>query len=297
VRCLFRFETNMTVEVDEASDEPAAIAGGAGAAGPGSDATIARGGAVSLPPPVATTLSPAAQELQLIAALHRLGADLGEPVEWVRDGDRLLVSGPGLTAARKRQIQSALAMIPKVEWRDEEVAPLESRRTARELARSSARRTPGPLASMVESRAAGRLDLEPAIEEALDASDAMLARAHALRLLADRFRPAVESMLSEQEQAALSQIRRNHLLGMQASIERLAALIVIPFSVAEPALPWQTAIQEMFAGAQRADQLLNTAFAATGGDTAANVQALQLALSRLQAQTKSLLERTPGEQP
>jgi hypothetical protein len=296
-RCLFRFETNMTVEVDEAADEPAAVAGGDAAAGSSRTVPAAKDGAVSLPPPAGVTLAPAAQELQLIAALHRLGADLGEPVEWVREGARLLVSGSGLTAARKRQIQSALAMIPNVEWRDEEVAPAESRRGSRELARSTARRTPGPMASMVESRAAGRLDLEPAIEEALDASDAILARAHALRLLADRFRPAVESTLSEQEQSALSQIRRNHLLGMQSSLERLAALIDIPVSAAEAALPWQTAVQEMFAGAQRADQLLNTAFAATGGDTAANVQALQLALSRLQAQTKSLLERTPGEQP
>lgn len=294
VRCLFRFEKDMTVEVDEAADEPAAIAGRTSGPPPTAPEP-ARGGAVSLPPPAVTTLSPAGQELQLIAALHRLGADLGDPVEWVREGNRLLVSGSGLTAARKRQIQSAVALIPNVEWREEDVAPLESRRGSRELARSTARRTPGPLALMVENRAAGRLDPEAAREEALDASDAMLARMHALRLLADRFRPAVEASLTPEEKAALGQIRRNHLVALQGAVNRLESLIEMPAVAAEAALPWQTAVQEMFAGAQRSDQLLNTAFAATGGDSPANLEALQIALGRLQAQTRTLLERTPGE--
>lgn len=300
VRCSFRFDSNVTVEVDEAGDEPAAVAVAPGVApgvAPRDRGEVASGGAVNLRPPVVANLSNAAQELQLIAALHRLGADLGEPVEWTRDGARLVVSGAGLTATRKRQVQSALAVIPNVEWRDEEAGPMESGQASRELARSTARRTPGPLAAMVENRAAGRLDPEPAMEEVLDASDAVMARAHALRLLADRFRPAVESTLAEEEKAALSQIRRNHLVALRSAMERLASLIEIPVSAAEAALPWQTATQELFASAQRSDQLLNTAFAATGGDTAANAHALQVALARLRAQTMSLLERTPGELP
>ncbi|MBL8230863.1 MAG: zf-HC2 domain-containing protein [Bryobacterales bacterium] len=296
VRCSFRFDSNVTVEVDEAGDEPAPVAGTPGVT-PRDRGEAASGGAVNLRPPVAAQLSNAAQELQLIAALHRLGADLGEPVEWTRDGARLVVTGAGLTATRKRQVQSALAVIPNVEWSDEEAGPMEGGRASRELARSTARRTPGPLAAMVENRAAGRLDPEPALEEVLDASDAVMARAHALRLLADRFRPAVESTLAEEEKAALSQIRRNHLVALRSAMERLASLIEIPVSAAEAALPWQTATQELFASAQRSDQLLNTAFAATGGDTAANAHALQVALARLRAQTMSLLERTPGELP
>ena len=56
--------------------------------------------AVTVPAPSAS----AADQLQVVAALHDVGADLGDPVEVSRSGSEVLVSGVGITPARQQEI-------------------------------------------------------------------------------------------------------------------------------------------------------------------------------------------------
>ena len=54
------------------------------------------------------------EELQVVAALHRLGADLGEPIEITREGREVVVSGTAIGPARRQQIHAALDHLPNV---------------------------------------------------------------------------------------------------------------------------------------------------------------------------------------
>src|SRR5688500_14213386 len=53
-------------------------------------------------------------ELQVVAALHEIGADLGDPLEVKRSEGKVLVSGIGLPPSRQQEIQLALDSIPNV---------------------------------------------------------------------------------------------------------------------------------------------------------------------------------------
>ena len=54
------------------------------------------------------------EELRVLAALHEIGADLGDPVEVTRSGGRVLVSGVGVPPQRQHEIHRALDRIPNV---------------------------------------------------------------------------------------------------------------------------------------------------------------------------------------
>src|SRR5574340_570325 len=68
----------------------------------------------SAPPPAVEASASAGDELQVLAALHGLGADLGEPIEVTREGARIVVSGVGIAETRQQQIQQALDRMPRV---------------------------------------------------------------------------------------------------------------------------------------------------------------------------------------
>lgn len=52
------------------------------------------------------------RELAIVAQLHVLKADLGEPIELGRAGDRLTLTASGLDPDRTREITEALAQFP-----------------------------------------------------------------------------------------------------------------------------------------------------------------------------------------
>src|SRR5206468_2522183 len=53
-------------------------------------------------------------ELQVLSALHQIGADLGDPIEVKRSDGRVLVGGVGVSADRQKQIHSMLDGLPNV---------------------------------------------------------------------------------------------------------------------------------------------------------------------------------------
>ena len=70
-------------------------------------------------------------EVKVVAALHKLGADLGEPIEWTRDSKgRVIVTGTAIGGGRRGEIQAALSSIAGVQLKFEEG------RTAKNPARS-----------------------------------------------------------------------------------------------------------------------------------------------------------------
>jgi len=67
-------------------------------------------------PPAPSVAGPA-QELHVIAALHAIGADLGEAVQVTRRDGSLVVEATGLTTGRAQQVREAIAPIPGVNLR------------------------------------------------------------------------------------------------------------------------------------------------------------------------------------
>ena len=53
-------------------------------------------------------------ELQVLSALHQIGADLGDPIHVSLSADKVMVSGVGVAPQRQQVIQRTLESMPNV---------------------------------------------------------------------------------------------------------------------------------------------------------------------------------------
>jgi hypothetical protein len=269
VRETLRFRGE-TVEITEA--EPAVVS------------------AQQAPPPVAPSVQPGpdrnpgpSEELQVIAALHRIGADLGEPVEVSLNGGAVHVRGTGLSPQREQQVRAAVAGVPGVAVEFE-------RPTAEALQAGEGRKVAGVLGG--QSELASRLG-EEGINRVLDTSEAVTGRAYALQALSRRFPPGVEAQLADAERGVLATLRSEHVSALAARLDELELALApvlgeLPPSEAHNA-DWHTATSRLLTAAQRLDQLLNGMLAGSG-DISARVPDLAAALRRLDAEVRSYPE-------
>jgi hypothetical protein len=215
--------------------------------------------AVEPAPPAATI----ADELQVIARLHRLGADLGEPVEVRRESGMVMVTGIGIGAARQRQIESELHALPNVVVRFSQPPSIPEQAPAGPEPVPAA--APYPTAKLEKA-------LGERAGELLDVSDALMARVYAVRRLAQRFPEWEESQLGGEERRTLARLLQEHSSALRAratEIHDLLSPVLRPDTGAAaparpPALPsgWQPAAEELFGRARLLERLL---VAALGG--------------------------------
>ena len=190
-------------------------------------------------------------------------------MELDRDGSHMTVTGTGLTTVQKQQLRASLEKIPGVEVRFEDATP--SPRVAGAPADSS---TPAAVSSQLRLQAmlGGRESVEDFINRVLDASDAMMARVHALRGLAKAFPPAVESSLSSSDRAVLASLRTDHATALAGQLRELRTILKpilpaqLPRTERVQAANWQAGAQALFSAAQNLDQLLNRALAGSKAD-------------------------------
>ncbi len=254
------------VEISEAEPEPAARAPSAPSA------------PLVAPLPTAAPAAGAGRELRVLAALHAIGADLGEPVEVTRRGASVIVATTGLTSAREQQVRDAVAPIPGVTVRADapEAAPM-----------SSPAGAPTATAAGVRTQLEAVLG-EPGVNRILDASEAVMARVHALRGLSRRFPPAVEAQLADADRNVLASLRSEHVSGISAHLRALQSALApllpkLPPAPSPAAAPWQTHAARIFTAAQTVDHLLNRILAG-GEDYAQRAPELAEALRRLDAE-------------
>lgn len=225
-------------------------------------------GTVAFAPKTSASIS---DELQVLSALHQIGADLGDPIEVKRSGDRVLVSGVGVPAQRQQQIHSMLDALPHVSVNFANPAAVSSEAPATSAgaaASDSARSTPGSkVQTRLEQQLGGRAEFEKFSSQILDANETAMARAYALRLLAQRFPAATETELSPADRRELRAMAREHAasLGAQiAGIQRvlnpvLSSLGAAPAakSAADTAATWQPAAEDLFRSSRRVEVLLS----------------------------------------
>ena len=204
-----------------------------------------------------------AEELMVLAVLHELGADLGEPVEVAREGGRIAVTGFGVDPEIAAQIQQQLAGVPGVVVRlgDAPAGVVGPAGTAgRETAVEET-----PFEGRLAERLGGRTAFEQFSEGLLAVNEELMARVYALQRLARHFPPEKEAQLGPEDRAMLARIRRDHaapLAGLAAALEEQArpALEGIVAGTAAPlGLPpgasWQEATAALVETARRADYL------------------------------------------
>jgi hypothetical protein len=230
-------------------------------------------GRASVPEKAAAPPASVADELRAVAVLHRLGADLGEPVEVARSGAYVVVGGTGVAPGMQRQIREALVAEPNVLLRFTEpvTAPPVSSPPARDA--TLLKGSPG-VPSALEAQVGGRAQLEALSTQLLDRDEAAMARVYALRRLAEQFPAEAERQLSPGDQQVLKDLGRQHVAALAreaAAVTGLASPLLSPSAFPEAgqitdAASWQRATQNLFASARQVETLLPAWLGVTAPD-------------------------------
>lgn len=258
------------------------------------------------PPVAARRAATLGRELQVMAALHQVGADLGDPIEVTRAAGQILVSGVGIAPERQRQIHGALDAMPDVLVRfvePGEAVPPPSERAAAEVAAS------GEVLSLharLAEQVGGRPHFEQLSAQLLDASEAMMSRAYALRRLAQRFPPESERELGARERRLLRDLGREHasaLFTQSAAMEKMLAPVLVSLGGRAVTAPraiqpasWQLGAEDLFHAARQMEKLLAMILGAAPGDVPAGELPSQLlaAMARVRTDAEAL-ERLTAE--
>ena len=274
----FQFTSRERVEITEIPDPPTAIAAIGQPAVPITPTAPTQH--PTTPAVVAPVGATASDELQVLARIHQIGADLGEPVDVVRSGVAITVRGIGLDTSRQQQIRAALDGAPNVAFDFSDSGMLswsvpDSTRTVGASGNAS------PLRASLERNMGGHAALEAFSSRVLDSTDQLMARVHALRRLAAHFPPPVEAELTPQDRQSLAQIRTSHatvLAKLATQVHRsvqpeLTALGGSQGSATDavtPASSWQAGADQLFETARRAERLLGSVFGGSAGPVSAD---------------------------
>lgn len=225
----------------------------------------------------------AADELHVLAALDQIGADVDEPLNVEPDAGKqfVIVSGMGIPSARAQQIREALAAIPNVVVRFSSAQPPSS--SAPFVAGSNAfpAGANAALRRLLEQSAGGATELQAITDQALDASNSLLTRAHALAVLAQKFPPNVEANFTKADRDLLSKLRRKHAIATEQTTLNLQAALTPLFPApatdtgrsAETGNPfnasWQTGAAALFDRVRALDQSVTNLLSANYSSEAA----------------------------
>src|SRR5579864_4792642 len=206
----FEFRDGEWVEITALADEAAPsteVAAVGNAPEPRASLPSSPAPATTAPPVAPPTL---ADELHVIAALHQVGADLGDPLEIQRTASEILVSGTGIAPARQQEIQEAIGSQPRVSVRFSNSAP-DSVRPQKSPAETPAGADLRQMQARVAEQIGGRANFEQLASEVLDLSEPMMSRVYALRRLAERFPADAEVQLNATDRQLLRQMQREHV--------------------------------------------------------------------------------------
>jgi hypothetical protein len=251
----------------------------------------------------------AADELRVLAVLDQIGADVDEPLKVEADSgnQHIVISGMGMSAAREQQIRDALAAIPNavVRFSSAQVPSARNVQSATPANPVGVDANPA-LRRLLEQRAGGAPQFEAITGQALDASNSLLARAHALAILAREFPPDVEANFEGTDRETLLRLRRKHAAFIEQTTLNLESALkpLLPASATgsdrypetgvPPDASWQTGAAEMFERVRALDQSVTNLLGANySSDVAQDVlnrlpKSLQQveALARRQARTE-----------
>lgn len=222
-----------------------------------------------------SSLTPTAgDELRVLAALHQLGADLGDPVEVSRNEHEIVVSGVGIPPARRQEIETALNALPNVVVRFANAAAATvPAQTVVADAQSN-----GPLQTKIAEQVGGRAHFDELAAQVLDRSEALMARAYALHRMEERFPAGVEAQLSPEDLGTLHRMQREHaaaLLQEVVQLEQTLKPVLKPVGHASGlSEASQSLAPQLFQSARKVEKILAVVFGAAPPDDASNTNQL-----------------------
>lgn len=169
----------------------------------------------------------AADKLRVFAALDEIGADAGEPLNVAPDAAKqhVIITGMGISKAREQQIREALADIPNavVRFSSAHAPPAGGQNAAvPDVYPADAN---AQLRNLLEQRAGGAVQLQTITDRALEASNSLVAHAHALQVLAQNFPPEVEASFPDIDRSTLRRLRRRHAIAIEETTLGLAGAV------------------------------------------------------------------------
>jgi hypothetical protein len=211
--------------------------------------------------------------LQVLKALHGIGADLGDPLHVSLTNGRVLVAGTGVSPERQRQIQAALETLPlaKVEFSDVAAAqaPSDGGQTA------VVPETPGPYQARLEAQLGGRAATDRFAGEVLNWNETLMAHAYALHALALRFTD--DASLDENSRGLLRGMALDHVNAMEspaANFDRAMAPALVALGAAAPprsgtsGQTWQASSEQLFQAARKVEMLSSKLLGVARGEQA-----------------------------
>jgi hypothetical protein len=148
--------------------------------------------------------------------------------------------------------------------------------------------------SRLETQLGGRPQLESFSSQLLGRDEAAMARAYALRRLAQQFPAEAERQLSDGDLRLLKNLGREHVAALArevTAIDRTASPVLASMGAAAPSRPsrndaatWQAAAENLFRSASQVETLLAALLGATTPDRPASNLPAQLASSVAQLQ-------------
>lgn len=254
--------------------------------------------------PVEPEAATPSDELRVFALLRGAGADLGEPIEVTRSGPNVVVTGVGVSKERQSSLTEQLSLLPrvKVDFSEPAVEPEPSR--SRSLAGQAQVPQTSLLASDIERQLGGRASFEQFADQILDWSEALLARAHALRRLSRRFTPEAEARLTPSEKQLLLNLLRSHAVELHEKarlIEARTGPVLLALGASKPAPAtgrpagnWQAGAEDLLSQARRMDSNLAVMLGVVAGEPAEQDLKSQLvsSLNRLTFSAEAYLALT-----
>lgn len=301
------FRNQEWVEITEIADESVIAPSGVVASGDRPPVALTPAPEAT-PSPEAPAVPAAAatvgDELHVVAALHQLGADLGDPIEVSRTGGKVLVSGVGIATQRQQEIQDALGSQPRVVVRFSELPPAAVQPQKGTTADSTVGADIRELQGRIAQQIGGRVYFDQLAVQVLDRSESMMARAYALRRLAERFPSAKETELGPDDRQILRKLQQEHTaaLRQQASeIDRLLRPVLTPVNggsregpvVSSSKTAWQPATDDLFQSARQVEKLLAGLFGAAPLEGAPDQNIPVRLLAKL-TQLRAMLEQYNG---
>jgi hypothetical protein len=277
----FEFRNREWVEYEEISDASTTDGGlpaTTGLEGPMRQTVPSRSAA--LPSGSSASIS---EELRVVAALHEIGADLGDPVEVHLADGLVVVSGVGVTPERQREIRRALDGIPNVAVRFSDPAAATGA-LADAAGDADAPGRASALQSRMEQQFGGRAEFERFSGQLLERVESAMARVYAIRSLAQRFPNG--TAMPDGDSVRLRDLARQHLAVLAADVNELhrtlaPVLVSLGGKTAQgrpaTARSWQSSTEDLFRSSRRLELLLSTLFGATPEPVSGNLPADVLA--------------------
>ena len=208
-------------------------------------------------------------ELRAIAAVHDLGADLGDPVTVSRERERVVVHAAGLAPDRAAQLRAVLANLPRVSFELTEPSSSEGAASAPAIASGRSAAAQPAIASRFRDAAA----YQTFVDRTLELSDAVMSRVYALRSLATHFPPDAEVQLTPEGLHLLGSIRNQHVAALRENVRALDRALEPIVGATPPAAAagggnWQSSVRDLFEAAENADHMISRALAPVSNDPA-----------------------------